>query len=79
MTINSVSQSGYTDSVTASTQNSAQKTSSAAVTPPANKDTAIISESAKDLAALKTGQASKEESTESVSSKLIEAASGSSD
>jgi len=73
LTIGSINQSS--NIADASLQNSLSVHKAASVkiaSTGSKKDTAILSESAKDLAALKAGKSSQEETTESMSSKLKE-------
>jgi hypothetical protein len=74
MGINAVGQTGATTSVAASAPRHAEKPSeNASPAPAAKKDTATLSEKAKDLAALKAGKAFSEEAQESTSAKMKEA------
>jgi hypothetical protein len=73
MGIQPVGQGSQATSVVATTQKqSHQPTPSALPEVTVKKDAAIISERAKDLAALKAGKAAAEEAKESVAAKLME-------
>ncbi len=77
MTIGSIGQSVNTVAASTSYSPKAQKAAPVKTSSSGSeKDTVILSESAKDLAALKAGKSSQEEATESVTAKLKEKMAG---
>ncbi|MCL5027821.1 MAG: hypothetical protein M1480_02245 [Bacteroidetes bacterium] len=77
MTINSVNTAGNFFSITSSATESSKKSNGiSSLGSNSTKDTAIISNSAKELAAQMAGKTSQEEAAESVSERLTEQASG---
>lgn len=77
MGINAVSQESAATQSAMTTPTSAQaSTEAASSTSSSKKDTAVVSQKAKDLAALKAGKAFQEEASESMSAKLKEASGG---
>ncbi len=74
MTVGSIGQSGNIAAASASYSPKTQKGGSASVS--SNKDTAILSQKAKELAASQSGKSAQEEASESASEKLTEQVNG---
>ncbi len=76
MTIGSISQSVNTAASTSHSPNVQKAAPVKNSSSGSKKDNVILSETAKDLAALKAGKSSQEEATESITSKLKEKMAG---
>lgn len=76
MNINSVNTSGNYSFTSSAAESSKNSNGISSLGSNSTKDTAIISNSAKELAAQMAGKASQEEAAESVSERLTEQASG---